>query len=144
MLSWVTRSWKKRKSCPLSYLVHTPTLFQNGYFYVFGRKIDNDVIVSSVLRFEPRIDFWEEVGNFGNPRHGHRVIQSDYGFVVVGGNSTSKEPRLCRFNVADFECFDIEDTDPESKLYWTENVFDVVLFTFNDAQCPENLQGKLE
>ena len=138
LLSLSTWSWQKRAQCPLSHLERTPTLFRNGYFYVFGDKIvSEDITTSVVARFDPFINYWKIIGEYGNRRERHRVINTDYGVVIVGGNGTNEQSRLCQMNESNVECEDMENHDAEL-IRWNENV---ILFAFDVSECPESVIG---
>ena len=138
LLSLSTWSWQKRAQCPLSHLERTPALFRNGYFYVFGDKIVNENITSAVARFDPIENDWKIIGEYGNRRERHQVIKTNYGVVIVGGNGTNEQSRLCQMSESNVECEDMENHDPDL-IRWNENV---ILFAFDSSDCPDSVVSK--
>ena len=138
LLSLSTWSWQKRAQCPLSHLERvTPALFRNGYFYVFGDKIVNEnITLSAVARFDPFKNDWKIIGDYGNRRERHQVINTDYGVVIVGGNGTNEQSRLCQMSESNVECEDMGNHDAEL-IRWNENV---VLFAFDATECPDSVE----
>lgn len=148
LLSLSTWSWEKRKSCPLSKLARTPTIYTNGQFYVFGQKAIENELTSVVAAFDPINNKWLEIGSFGNVRVGHQVIQSKFGVVIVGGDFSDVKswPRVCQISSDNVNCEDLVNVrvyleEAFSPAHWHGNEVDVKLFTFNYKMCPEKIKG---
>ena len=104
----------------------------------------SETIVSSVLtRYNPTNNQWSELGSFGKARQGHRVINSEYGIVIVGGKieNEDREPSLCQVNYTSVECVEMESHRPFLP-FRNEIMSDIILFVFDSLKCPERIKGK--
>ena len=101
---------------------------------MFGQIIENvNVSYSVVARFDPLENEWIELDGFGEQRDRIAVVNTNYGVVIVDGESA--HTKLCQINDTSVDCEDMENNDQEL----TVSNGEIILFTFNHTQCPNSV-----
>ena len=134
LLSLSKWSWESRAPCPLSQLSRMPSLFINGFFYVFGQTVESEnVIASAVVRLDQQKNKWEELGGFGERLKRFAVVNTYYGVVIV--DYEKAKPQLCQIHNTSVSCEHMKNNDLELTVPNEE----VILFTLDHTQCPKSV-----
>ena len=111
-----------------------PGLYLNDSFYVFGQTVESeDVTSSTVARFDPLKNEWEELDGFREQRKRFAVVNTNYGVVIVDGEQA--KPKLCQISDTSIDCEVMENND----LELTVSNAEIILFTFDHTQCPKSV-----
>lgn len=71
----------------------------NGRLYAVGGRVDQDISLAEVERYNPAVDRWEGVAPISAPRRSVALAAHNGRLYAMGGSGRSKKPCLGGFYI---------------------------------------------